>query len=62
LGDHGVTFAEKDIQKDEQAAHHLSQRRLHQRLHGDELPVVEVDGVLIQGFNPRGIQAALDRN
>src|SRR5438105_4094802 len=58
----GVAFENKDLERDSVAARELEQKRLKQRLHGRGIPVIDVNGLLIEGFRPRAIEAALARS
>lgn len=53
----GVNFAEYDIDKDSGRKDEL--RRKSGRT---SVPVIDVEGTIIQGYNPTAIQAALDQN
>jgi glutaredoxin len=59
----GVQFAEKDVEKDEAASRELSQKAksagLSSQVQG--VPVIDVGGELLLGFDPRSLQEALDR-
>lgn len=50
---HGVTFVEKDIESDPGAARELARKRRGARLDGSGVPVIDVDGKLVQGFSER---------
>lgn len=53
LSDHNIEFSEVDVSSDESAFKELSDRQIY------SVPVVEVDGKFIVGFNQRDLSAAL---
>ncbi len=53
----GVDLTEYNIDKDK------SRRdELHQKVPGSGIPVIDIEGTIIRGYNPEAIKAALDRN
>jgi glutaredoxin len=61
LNKKGIAFENKDIEGDRGAARELRQKRIRNRLRGDDLPVIDVNGVVLQGFSGHSIEAALQR-
>jgi glutaredoxin len=57
----GVPYRERDIEKDEAAAHELSQKGQAQGLPVSGVPVFEVGGRLLPGFDPAALRAAIAR-
>ncbi len=53
----GVDFVEYNIDKDKS-----KREELQQKTGRTSVPVIDVDGTLIRGYNPEAIQAALDRS
>ncbi len=53
----GVDFVEKDIEKDPRAAQEVIRKA---RGYGG-VPVVDIDGTIIQGYSPERMEAALAR-
>jgi glutaredoxin len=61
LADKRVAFENVDIEKDERGARDLQQKKLRFRMHGSTIPVIDVNGRLLQGFSARALAAALER-
>jgi glutaredoxin len=51
---HNVYFVERDISTDPYAAQDLARKRRETGLVSNGLPVLEIDGQLIEGFTPKG--------
>jgi glutaredoxin len=56
---HGVTFIDKDIEKDEAAARELAQKAKRAGVDFRGVPVIDVKGHLFEGFDPGAVQQAL---
>jgi glutaredoxin len=52
LTEKGIPFVEKDIEKDAGAAEELMQKARRQGISTSGVPVLEVNGTLLQGFDP----------
>lgn len=52
LGERGIAYTELDIEKSSEA------RRAYDALGGRGVPVLNVNGTVIHGYNPQGILAA----
>ena len=59
LTDNKVPFVEKDVEKDPAAAEELMQRARAAGLSTSGVPVLDIRGNLIQGFDPERIRALL---
>lgn len=57
LRERGVPFVEKDIEKDERARRELSEKARRAGVSASGIPVIDVGGTLLQGFD----RGALDR-
>ena len=55
----GVDFVEKDVEKDQQAAEELAQKAAAANVRPQGVPVIDVRGKLILGFDEAAIAAAL---
>ncbi len=56
---HGIVFIEKDIEKDELAANEMRGKLKRAGLHEGSIPVIDVRGHIMVGFDPRSIEGAL---
>lgn len=54
-----VPFTEKDIEKDPAAGREMKEKLARANLSGNGVPVIDVDGTIIQGFNQPAIERAL---
>lgn len=59
LNSHGVPFVDKDIEKDARAAAELMQKAKQAGISASGVPVIDVRGTLIQGFDPDRLTALL---
>ncbi|MCC6749507.1 MAG: hypothetical protein IT371_17715 [Deltaproteobacteria bacterium] len=59
LREHRVPFVEKDIEKDPQAAAELMQKARAAGISPSGVPVLDVRGTLLQGFDPQRLTALL---
>jgi glutaredoxin len=59
LTSRGVPFADKDIERDPEAARELSEKAAKVGIPTDRVPVIEVRGRLLQGFDRARIDALL---
>lgn len=59
LREKGLAFAEKDIEKDPAAAAELMHKAREAGISTSGVPVIDVRGTLIQGFDPKRIAALL---
>lgn len=57
----GIPYVEKDIEKDEQAAAELLQKAKAAGISASGVPVLDVGGTLVQGFDAARIEALLAR-
>jgi glutaredoxin len=57
----GVAFVEKNVETDRDAAREMNQKLLKNGLRGGSIPVLDVKGKVMVGFNPRSVDEALGR-
>lgn len=62
LRDHGVAFLDKDVEKDPKAAADLSALAQRAGLRVQGVPVIDVDGQVLMGFDEAALTAALARH
>ncbi len=55
----GIAYVDKDIEKDPAAAREMQQKLAKSGLHEGSIPVIDVRGKVMVGFNPAEIDAAL---
>ncbi len=55
----GIPYVDKDIEKDPDAAREMQQKLAKSGLHEGSIPVIDVRGKVMIGFNPAEIDAAL---
>jgi len=55
----GIAYVEKDIEKDPAAAREMQAKLAKSGLRGGSIPVIDVRGKVMVGFNPADIDAAL---
>lgn len=55
----GVAYVEKDIEKEPEAAREMQQKLASRGLRGGSIPVIDVRGKVMVGFDPAQIDAAL---
>jgi glutaredoxin len=55
----GVPYVDKDVEKDPAAAREMQQKLAKNGLSGGSIPVIDVRGKVMVGFNPAEIDAAL---
>jgi glutaredoxin len=55
----GVPYVEKDIEKEPEAAREMQQKLAAKGLHGGSIPVIDVRGKIMVGFDPGQIDSAL---
>ena len=55
----GIAFIEKDVEKDPGAAREMQQKLAHNGLHSGSIPVIDVRGRVMVGFNAQEVDAAL---
>jgi glutaredoxin len=60
LRDHEVSFGYVDIERNSAGKARLATLKKEQHLSGTVIPVTEIDGALLQGFNETKLTAALD--
>lgn len=58
----GIAYVEKDIEADAQADREMRAKLSKAGLRGGSIPVIDVGGVVLMGFDPREVQRALGRN
>jgi len=58
---HHLTFVDKDIEKDPQAAAELARKAKRAGFVPNGVPVIDVRGHLLEGFSPAAVQAALNQ-
>jgi glutaredoxin len=55
----GIPYVDKDVEKDPEAAREMQQKLAKSGLHEGSIPVIDVRGKVMIGFNPAEIDAAL---
>ncbi len=55
----GIAFVEKDIEEDANAAREMQAKLAHAGMHGGSIPVLDVRGKVMVGFNPQEVDSAL---
>ncbi len=55
----GIPYVDKDVEKDPDAAREMQQKLAKSGLHEGSIPVIDVRGKVMIGFNPAEIDAAL---
>ena len=55
----GIAYVDKDVEKDPGAAAEMQQKLAKSGLHEGSIPVIDVRGKVMVGFNPAEIDAAL---
>jgi glutaredoxin len=55
----GIPYVDKDVEKDPDAAREMQQKLAKSGLHEGSIPVIDVRGKIMVGFNPAEIDAAL---
>ena len=55
----GITFIEKDIEKDPEAAEEMNGKLRRAGLRGGSIPVLDVRGKIMVGFEPHTVEEAL---
>ena len=55
----GIPYVDKDVEKDPAAAREMQQKLAKSGLHEGSIPVIDVHGKVMVGFNPAEIDAAL---
>ena len=55
----GIAYVEKDIEKDPTAAREMQQKLAKSGLQTSSIPVLDVRGKMIIGFNPAEVESAL---
>jgi glutaredoxin len=59
LRNKGIPYVDKDVEKDPDAAREMQQKLAKNGLHEGSIPVIDVRGKIMVGFNPAEIDAAL---
>jgi glutaredoxin len=59
LRNKGIPYVDKDVEKDPDAAKEMQQKLAKNGLHEGSIPVIDVRGKVMIGFNPAEIDAAL---
>jgi glutaredoxin len=59
MRENGIPFVEKDIEKDQSAATELLEKARRAGISATGVPVLDVRGTLMQGFNPERLRALL---
>jgi glutaredoxin len=59
LRNKGIPYVDKDVEKDPDAAREMQQKLAKNGLHEGSIPVIDVRGKVMIGFNPAEIDAAL---
>jgi glutaredoxin len=57
----GVAFVEKNVEQDREAAREMNQKLQRSGLRAGSIPVLDVKGKIMVGFNPRSVDEALGR-
>jgi glutaredoxin len=55
----GIAYVEKDVEKDSGAAHEMQQKLAKNGLRSGSIPVIDVRGKVMVGFNPQEVESAL---
>ncbi len=55
----GIQFVEKDIEREPAAAMEMQEKLRQNGLAGGSIPVIDVRGTVMQGFDPQRVEAAL---
>jgi glutaredoxin len=55
----GIPYVEKDIEKDPVAAREMEEKLAKHRMRSGSIPVIDVRGTVMVGFDPEQIEAAL---
>ncbi|HZU85037.1 MAG TPA: glutaredoxin domain-containing protein, partial [Polyangiaceae bacterium] len=55
----GIPYVEKDVEKDPAAAREMQQKLARSGLRAGSIPIIDVRGKVMVGFNPAEIDAAL---
>jgi glutaredoxin len=55
----GIAFVEKDVEKDSGAASEMQQKLARNGLRAGSIPVIDVRGKVMVGFNPQEVESAL---
>jgi glutaredoxin len=55
----GIAYVEKDVEKDPSAAREMQQKLAKSGLHAGSIPVLDVRGKVMVGFNPAEVEGAL---
>jgi glutaredoxin len=58
----GVAYVEKDVEKDATAEHEMQEKLARNGLRAGSIPVLDVRGKVMIGFNPSEVDAALGAN
>jgi glutaredoxin len=59
FSEHKIPFADKDIEQDPAAARELGEKAAKMGIPTDRVPVLDVRGRLLLGFDPARVQALL---
>jgi glutaredoxin len=59
LRQRGVPFIDKDIESDEAASREMQSKLAMAGMHGSSIPVIDVRGKILVGFDPRALDRAL---
>lgn len=59
LADHHVDFEDKDVEKDPEAARELAQKQAAHHVHYGGVPIIDVRGELVRGFNQKRLAQLL---
>ena len=59
FSDHKIPFADKDIEQDQDAARELAEKAAKMGIPTDRVPVLDVRGRLLLGFDPARVEALL---
>ncbi len=57
----GIAFVEKDVEKDPAAAREMQQKLAKSGLQAGSIPVIDVRGKVMVGFNPAEVESALGK-
>jgi glutaredoxin len=55
----GIAYVEKDVEKDSGAAHEMQEKLARNGLRAGSIPVIDVRGKVMVGFNPEEVESAL---
>jgi glutaredoxin len=61
LSEHHVSFEDRDVEKDPQAAEEIAQKAARQHVRASGVPIIDFDGTIVAGFSAATLQSLLAR-